>query len=88
MYRYLIESPHDPEDCDMIIQEIHNAGYLHQFDWGCHDGVHTGWAVVETENIEHAKQIVPWKVREKARIVKIEKLVGEDTVHPSKKKQA
>ena len=86
MYRYLIESPHDAGDCYMIVQEIHNAGYLHQFDWGCHDGVHTGWAIIETDNIEHAKQIVPWKVRDKARIVKIEKFEGEDTIHPYKKK--
>ena len=28
MDRYLIESPHDPEECDNIIQEVHNAGYL------------------------------------------------------------
>jgi hypothetical protein len=86
MYRYLIESPHDPEDCDRIIQEVQNAGYLHHFDWGCHDGVHTGWAIIETDNLEHARQIVPWMVREKARIVKIEKFEGEDTIHPRKNK--
>ena len=86
MFRYLIESPHNPEDCDRIIQEVHNAGYLHYFDWGCHDGVHTGWAIIETDNIEHAKQIVPWMVREKARIVKIEKFEGEDKIHPHKNK--
>jgi hypothetical protein len=86
MYRYLIESPHAPEDCDRIIQEIHNAGYLHYFEWGCHDGVHTGWAIMETDNIEHAKQIVPWMVRDKARIVKIERFEEEDTVHPRKDK--
>lgn len=85
MDRFLIESPHNPEDCELIVQEIHNAGYLHHFDWGCHDGVHTGWAIIETENIEHARQIVPWRVREKARIVKIEKYEDEDTIHPHKK---
>jgi hypothetical protein len=85
MYRYLIESPHAPEDCDTIVQEVHNAGYLHYFDWGCHEGVHTGWAIIETDNIEHARQIVPWMVRDKARIVKIEKYEGGDTIHPHKK---
>jgi hypothetical protein len=85
MFKFIIESPHDPEDCEMIVQEIHNAGYLHHFEWGCHDGVHTGWAIIETDNIEHARQIVPWRVREKARIVKIEKYEGEDETHPHKK---
>jgi hypothetical protein len=82
MYRYLIESPHKPEECDNIVQEVHNAGYLHFFDWGCHEGVHTGWAIVEAENMEHAKQIVPWMVRDDARIVKVEKYEGQDTLHP------
>ena len=86
MFRFLIESPNDPEDCELIVQEIHNAGYLHHFDWGCHDGVHSGWAIIETDTIEHARQIVPWRVREKARIVKIEKYEGEDEIHPHKKK--
>jgi hypothetical protein len=86
MYRYLVESPHNPEDCDRIIQEVHTAGYLHQFEWGCHAGVHCGWAFVETDNIEHAKQIVPWMVRDKARIVKLEKFESADPIHPHKLK--
>ena len=86
MYRYLVESPHDAEDCEKIIQAFQTAGYLHQFDWGCHDGVHSGWAIIETENLEHAKQIVPWMVRDKARIVKIEKFEKGDPLHPHKPK--
>lgn len=85
MDRYVIESPHEPEDCDKIIQEISAAGYLHYFEWGCHDGVHTGWAIVETDSPEHAKQIVPWVVREKARIVKLDKFQNVDPLHPHKK---
>lgn len=73
MDRYLVESPHDAGDCDAIIKEIHAAGYLHHFEWGCHDGAHCGWAIIETDNREHAKQIVPWRIRDKARIVKLEK---------------
>ena len=86
MYRYLVESPHNPEDCDRIIQEIHAAGYLHHFEWGCHDGVHCGWAIIETDNPEHARQIVPWMVRDKARVVKLEKFESVDPLHPHKEK--
>ena len=86
MDRYLIESPHAPEDCDRIISEVHSAGYLHHFEWGCHDGVHTGWAIIETDNIEHAKQIVPWMVRDKARIVKVENFEKANPAHPHKSK--
>ncbi len=86
MDRFLIESPHEPEDCDKIMREIHNAGFLHFFDWGCHAGVHTGWAIIETDNLEHAKQMVPWNIRDKARIVKIERFVEGDPFHPHKPK--
>ena len=82
MDRYLIESPHAPEDCDRIAKEIHAAGYLHYFEWGCHDGVHTGWAIIETESPEHARQIVPWDVRDLARIVRLEKFELVDPLHP------
>jgi len=87
MDRYLIESPHSAEDCDKVIDEIHAAGYLHHFEWGCKDGDHTAWAIVEAENREHAKQIVPWLVRDKARIVKLVKLEIADTEHEHKKKK-
>jgi len=84
MNRYMIESPHAPEECQKIIQEFSAAGYLHYFEWGCHDGDHTGWAIVETDDHEHARQIVPWVVRSKARIVKLEKFKKVDPLHPQK----
>jgi hypothetical protein len=81
MERYLIESPHSVEDCDKVIQEVMMAGYIHQFEWGCKDGIHSAWAIVDAENREHARQIVPWMVRDKARIVKLVKFAQADPVH-------
>jgi len=83
MERYMIESPHTENDCDKAIQEIAAAGFLHHFEWGCKDGVHSGWAIIEAENREHAKQIVPWMMREKARIVKLVKFEDADPLHKS-----
>lgn len=83
MDRYLVESHHEARDCDAIIKEINAAGYLHYFEWGCHDGVHTGWAIIETDNREHARQIVPWQIRDKARVVKLEKF-GSTKPHVKK----
>ncbi|HEX2696433.1 MAG TPA: hypothetical protein VHM28_01920 [Anaerolineales bacterium] len=87
MFRFFVESPHAPEECDKIIREIHNAGYLHHFEWGCHDGVHTGWAFIETDNIEHVKQIVPWSIRDKAHFVKVENFAKRDVILPHSKKK-
>jgi hypothetical protein len=81
MQRYLIESPHTAEDCARVIQEIQTAGYLHQFEWGCKDGEHSAWAIVEAESRQHARQIVPWIVREKARIVQLVKFETADPLH-------
>jgi len=81
MDRYLIESPHEASDCDKIIQQFAAAGYLHNFDWGCADGVHCGWAIIETDSLAHASQIVPWTVRDKARIVKLVKFESDDPYH-------
>ena len=81
MDRYLIESPHSEEDCDKVINEIQMAGYLHYFDWGCKDGVHSAWAIIEAESRQHARQIVPWMVRDKARIVKLVKFEDADLLH-------
>ena len=73
MERFIIESPHPIEKCEQAIQDLHAAGYLHHFEWGCKDNDHTGWAIVEAENIEDARQIVPWYLRGTARIVRLVK---------------
>jgi hypothetical protein len=81
MERYLIESPHATEDCDRAVKEIHAAGYLHHFEWGCDVGIHTAWAIVDAVSLEHARQIVPWMFRDKARFVKLVKYEIADKLH-------
>lgn len=85
MQRFMIESPHPIEQCDQVLQDLHAAGYLNQFEWGCKDNDHTGWAIVEAENLEHARQIVPWYLRDKARVVRLVKFNIADDEHSNKK---
>jgi hypothetical protein len=73
MERFVIESPHPIEQCDQVLKDLYAAGYLNHFEWGCKDNDHTGWAIVEAESTEDARQIVPWYLREKARIVRLVK---------------
>jgi hypothetical protein len=73
MERFIIESPHPARICEQAIKDIYAAGYLHHFEWGCKDDDHTAWAIVEAENIEDARQIIPWYLRETARIVRLVK---------------
>lgn len=73
MQKYIIESPHTVENCKQAVQDIHAAGYLHHFEWGCKDEDHTAWAIVEAETAENARQMIPWYLREKARVVRLVK---------------
>jgi hypothetical protein len=73
MERFLIETPHREQDCLRLIQLLHSRGYLMQFDWGCLNGVHTGWAVIEAGNMAEARLVVPPLVRGQAHVVKVSK---------------
>lgn len=87
MNRYLIESPHTAENCSQAVKDVHAAGYLHHFEWGCDDDDHTAWAIVDAENAEHARQMVPWYLRENARIVKLVKFEIADETHSDDEKR-
>ncbi len=78
MSRYLIETPHTDKDCAKLITWIHAQGYLYNFEWGCGSGVHCGWAVVDTNNEEQARMMVPPPVRDKAKIIRLNKYEDED----------
>jgi hypothetical protein len=79
MDRYLIETPHTAQDCKMIVHQIYAMGYLYHFDWGCMDGVHSGWAIIEAESEAQARLAVPPLLRSKARVVKLCKFT-DDTI--------
>jgi len=74
----MIETPHSEKECIGLLDQIVAMGYLHNFDWGCEDGVHTGWAVVEAESASQAIMAVPSLVRRSARVVKLNKFTDED----------
>jgi len=73
MNRYLIETPHTKQNCRTLVHLVNAAGYLNHFDWGCIDGVHCGWAIIEAENESQARLAVPPLVRSEARVAKIVK---------------
>lgn len=78
MEKYLVVSPHTDEDCLKALQQIEAAGYLTHFDWGCEDGDHTGWAIIEAESKSQALMVVPSAQRPKAHAVRIVKFSSEE----------
>ena len=77
MERFLIESPHTARECKMVVKLVQSMGYLNNFDWGCREGVHTGWAMIEAENAAQALGVVPALIRDQARAIKLSKFPSE-----------
>src|SRR5713226_10262985 len=86
--RFLIESPHTVEECKRVVKNVYASGYLNNFDWGCKDGVHTGWVIIEAESGSQALWVVPPFLRSKARAVRLVKYdpeMVEDGLNPQAK---
>lgn len=63
MPKYLVEVKH-PEDvraCTRVVHVFLTTGshYLAQAEWGCKDGVHSAWMIVEADNKAEAMLVVP-----------------------------
>ena len=71
MKKYLVVSHHTAEDCVKALKETLAIGYLTHFDWGCKDGAHTGWAVLEAEDKPQAMLSVPTFLRPSAQVVQL-----------------
>ncbi len=74
MNQFLIETTHREQDCLNIVTFLSARGYLTYFEWGCRNGVHTGWAVIAAESEAEARLVVPPLVRSQTRVVKVSKL--------------
>ena len=77
MERYLVESHHTEEDCHHVVEQFTFYGIINRVDWGCEDGVHVGWAIVESENKDMALLVVPPLLRSKAKVTRLVKFSPE-----------
>ena len=77
MYRFLVISHHTGEDCVRALKETLAIGYLTHFDWGCKDGAHTGWAILEAEDKAQALLSVPTFLRPSALVVQLTRFAAE-----------
>jgi len=87
MTRFLIEVPHeDKKDaCDQAIKAFRESGshFMTNADWGCGDGEHKAWFVVDLDSKEQARMILPPLFRENAKIVKLQQFnveAAEETI--------
>ena len=86
MEKYLIEVPHgeDKSSCMRAIQVFLRSGshFVTNAEWGCMDGDHKAWLMVEVEDKEAAERILPAAYKRNAKITRLHKLTREDIGEP------
>jgi hypothetical protein len=80
--RFLIEVPHDADTlgCAKVVKIFLASGshFVTHADWGCMDGEHSAWLVVDVESKDEALGILPPGMRHDARIVQLNKFTMEE----------
>ena len=75
MARFLIEVPHEAtaRECALAVKILLSSGshYLTHADFGCLDGEHKAWIIVEAESKEEAKYIIPTVYRPLAKVIQL-----------------
>lgn len=79
MSRFLIESPHTKEECLRALDEViaTGKGSIDEYEYGCMDGEHAGYLIVEAGNKQEALRKVPDFLKSKARVVQLNKFTEE-----------
>ena len=82
MPKFLIEVRHadDFEGCVKALDALRSLGshLVSHADFGCEDGVHCGWMVVEVGDRKEAELIVPPPLRADARVIQLRRWSPEE----------
>ena len=77
MARFLIEVPHEAKakECALAVKVLLSSGshYLTHAEFGCLDGEHKAWIIIEVDSKEQAKCILPPVYRSRAKVVQLNK---------------
>lgn len=79
--RYLIEVPHEPDECVWLMDEIVGRGpqYQQMFWWGCHVGDHSAWAFLDGHGREEVlEEALPPTLRARARVRRLSRIDGRE----------
>ena len=82
MEKFLIEVPHegDQGSCSRAVRDFLASGshFVTNAEWGCKDGNHKAWLIIEAENKDEAMRILPSSYKVNAIITKISKFTRKD----------
>jgi hypothetical protein len=75
MARFLIEVQHEGtvSECTRVAEVFLRTGshFLTRADWGCLDGDHKAWIVVDFATKDEARQVIPPDFRSQAKVVQL-----------------
>jgi hypothetical protein len=75
MARFFIEVPHEATKvaCARAVEVFLKTGshFFTHADWGCKDGEHKAWIVVEVDSRDEARAIVPPAFRSQAKVIQL-----------------
>ncbi len=75
MPRFLIETSHtsEHEGCVRALDAVTKYGshLMTRTEWGCEDGVHCGWIIVDLNDRDEARRLVPPQYRANSRVVEL-----------------
>ena len=80
MRQYLIETRHTARECIWAAHQHYDDfdAFVARFAWGCKDGDHSGWAIVEAVDKFEAQSLVPRPLHPKTRIVELNGFTPEE----------
>jgi hypothetical protein len=82
MPRFLIEVPHESETvaCARAVAVLQATGshFLTRAEYGCGDGVHSSWMMLEAQDRNEARQVVPPPYRDRARVIQLNRFSREE----------
>ncbi|HJZ40672.1 MAG TPA: hypothetical protein VJ203_09930 [Bacteroidales bacterium] len=85
MAKFLIEVPHsnDKKACNQAIQIFLQTGshFLTHADWGCMDGEHKAWIIVDVKSKDDARFIIPPVFRSTAKITELTTFTAKDIIN-------
>lgn len=79
MSTYLIKTPHTVENCLMALDAEAEKGreILGKFYYGCKEGDHTGYAVIDSNDKSDVWKLVPDLLRKDAKVIRVDKFTPE-----------
>ena len=82
MAKFMIEVQHEDDKlaCEHTIKIFLNSGshFLTNADWGCMDGEHKAWFILDVDSKEEALRIVPPAYRKNTKIIQLNKFSIKD----------